>query len=332
MRSIDFLILKFKIMNKLLTLCPISFFLILVFNIACNKYQEITIATYDQILSYRNIGLAKIEDELFSDAVKAFTELTKLAPQEAAGYANLGWSYLQSPGKLDSAEIMLLRATELSPENSDIQYLIAKMYELTGRTNKSREVLVDLLSTNSKHILSLYQLSEYNKRSSDNNDKKEAQKLLKNILQIIPGNIAAHLKFIELSIKNGDTEDALLSIQSVNQILPSLPDEAIPLSNNALQYLRNNNLQQALVQALMFHNLLKSTTYYKSGIEELRGNPGPISGKPLYRFTNLKPPNMTIKEKALISIKFVDITENIGLGNISQVSTCLLYTSDAADE
>ena len=142
MRSIDFLILKFKIMNKLLILCPISFFLILVFNIACNKYQEITIATYDQILSYRNIGLAKIEDELFSDAVKAFTELTKLAPQEAAGYANLGWSYLQSPGKLDSAEIMLLRATELSPENSDIQYLIAKMYELTGRTNKSREVLV----------------------------------------------------------------------------------------------------------------------------------------------------------------------------------------------
>ena len=334
MRSIDFLILKFKIMNKLLTLCPISFFLILVFNIACNKYQEITIATYDQILSYRNIGLAKIEDELFSDAVKAFTELTKLAPQEAAGYANLGWSYLQSPGKLDSAEIMLLRATELSPENSDIQYLIAKMYELTGRTNKSREVLVDLLSTNSKHILSLYQLSEYNKRSSDNNDKKEAQKLLKNILQIIPGNIAAHLKFIELSIKNGDTEDALLSIQSVNQILPSLPDEAIPLSNNALQYLRNNNLQQALVQALMFHNLLKSTTYYKSGIEELRGNPGPISGKPLYRFTNLKPPDMTIKEKALISIKFVDITENIGLGNISQVSTFDIadYDGDGAQD
>ena len=334
MRSIEFLILKFKIMNKLLTLCPISFFLILVFNIACNKYQEITIATYDQILSYRNIGLAKIEDELFSDAVKAFTELTKLAPQEAAGYANLGWSYLQSPGKLDSAEIMLLRATELSPENSDIQYLIAKMYELTGRTNKSREVLVDLLSTNSKHILSLYQLSEYNKRSSDNNDKKEAQKLLKNILQIIPGNIAAHLKFIELSIKNGDTEDALLSIQSVNQILPSLPDEAIPLSNNALQYLRNNNLQQALVQALMFHNLLKSTTYYKSGVEELRGNSGPISGKPLYRFTNLKPPDMTIKEKALISIKFVDITENIGLGNISQVSTFDIadYDGDGAQD
>ena len=88
------------------------------------------------------------------------------------------------------------------------------------------------------------------------------------------------------------------------------------------------------VQALMFHNLLKSTTYYKSGIEELRGNPGPISGKPLYRFTNLKPPNMTIKEKALISIKFVDITENIGLGNISQVSTFDIadYDGDGAQD
>ena len=36
-------------------------------------------------------------------------------------------------------------------------------------------------------------------------DVKDNQKLLKNILQIIPGNIVAHLKFIELSIKNGDT-------------------------------------------------------------------------------------------------------------------------------
>ena len=126
----------------------------------------------------------------------------------------------------------------------------------------------------------------------------------------------------------------MLSIQSVNQILPSLPDEAIPLSNNAVQHLRNNNLQQALVQALMFHNLLKSTTYYKSGVEELRGNPGPISGKPLYRFTNLKPPDMTIKEKALISIKFVDITENIGLSNISQVSTFDIadYDGDGAQD
>ena len=321
MHSIDFLILKFKIMNKILKLYPIIFFVVLVFNIACNKHQEITIDTYDQILSYRNIGLAKIEDELFSDASKAFTELIELAPQEALGYANLGWSYLQSPGKLDSAEIMLTRAAELSPGNSDIQYLIAKMYELTGRTDKGKEVLINLLRTNLDHTLSLYQLSEYYKRSSDNDNKQEAQKLLNNILQINPGNITAHLKFIELSIKNGDIEEALFSIQSVNQILPSLPDEAIPLRNNAIEYLRNNNLEKALVQALMFHNLLKSTTYYKSGIEELRGNPGPISGRPLYHFTNIKPPDITIKEKALISIKFVDISENIGLENLSQVST-----------
>jgi hypothetical protein len=41
---------------------------------------------------------------------------------------------------------------------------------------------------------------------------------------------------------------------------------------------------------------------------------------------------MTIKEKALFSIKFVDITENLGLGNISQVSSFDLadYDGDGA--
>ena len=43
---------------------------------------------------------------------------------------------------------------------------------------------------------------------------------------------------------------------------------------------------------------------------------------------------MTIKEKALISIKFVDFTENIGLGNISQVSTFDIadYDGDGAQD
>ena len=308
-------------MNKILKLSPGSLSLILVLHMSCNTHHEITLDLFNQILSYRNTGLAKIEDELFSDASRAFNSLIRLAPEEASAYANLGWSYLQSPGKLDSAETMLQRAAGLSKDNPDINYLIAKAYELTGRSDKAKEVLINVLKGSPNHILSIYQLSEYYRRSANNNDKQEAEMLLKKIIEVVPGNIVAHLKFIELSTKNGNTEEALFSLQTVNQILPALPDEAAPLSNNAIKHLRNNDFDKALVQALMFHNLLKSTTYYKSGITELRGNPGPISGRPLYRFTNLKAPKMTVKEKALITIKYVDITEKIGLGNISQVST-----------
>lgn len=308
-------------MNKILKLCSTIVSIIIIFTTSCNKHNEINIDVFNQVLSYRNIGLAKIEDELFSDAARAFNSFIELAPLEASGYANLGWSYLQSPGKLDSAKIMLLRAVELSPNNSDILYLTAKMYELTGRSDKAKEVLINLLKNRSDHILSLYQLSEYYQKTAEKNDRQKSEELLKNIIDLIPGNVPAHLKLIELSIKNNHSDAALFSMQTVRQILPSLPDEAVSLANNAITLLRNNDSDKALVQALMFHNLLKSTTYYRSGITELRGNSGPISGSPLYHFTNLKTPEMTMKEKVLVTLKFVDISEKIGLGNISQVST-----------
>ena len=189
-------------MNKILKLCSTIVSIIIIFTTSCNKHNEINIDVFNQVLSYRNIGLAKIEDELFSDAARAFNSFIELAPLEASGYANLGWSYLQSPGKLDSAKIMLLRAVELSPNNSDILYLTAKIYELTGRSDKAKEVLINLLKNRSDHILSLYQLSEYYQKTAEKNDRQKSEELLKNIIDLIPGNVPAHLKLIELSIKN----------------------------------------------------------------------------------------------------------------------------------
>ena len=105
----------------------------------CTMKQQLDKDQYQELLSHRNRGLAYIEEEQYLDAVKQFKSFIDVVPFEASGYANLGWSYLQLPNKLDSAEIYLLEAEELSLGNSDIVFMVSKMYELTDRNKEAKE-------------------------------------------------------------------------------------------------------------------------------------------------------------------------------------------------
>ena len=312
----------------------INLFIIFLISSGCIHEQDISIGSFNKLISHRNLGLAYLEEERYSDGSREFMSFIAIAPAEASGYANLGWAYLQFHDKLDSAETMLQHAMKLSPDNPDIAFLAAKMYELTNRKNKAIEVLQNTRKQSPEHVLTLYQLSEYYRQPSAVFDLQKAEELLLAIVEIVPGNVAAQMKQIELSIKNNHPKAALFSMETVRQILPVLPADAVPIFNNAVQLLRKNNTNQSLVQALMFHNLLKSTTYYRSGTIELRGNAGPIPGSPIYRFTNLKIPIMDKQENILATVHFVDVSDKIGLGGIRQASTVVSgdYDSDGDED
>ena len=297
--------------------------------------QEIGIGSFNKLISHRNLGLGYLEEERYSDGAKEFLSFIAIAPKEASGYANLGWIYLQSPGKLDSAEIMLKHAMELSPDNPDIAFLVAKMYELTNRQNDAIEVLQNTIKQFPEHVLTLYQLSEYYRQPSEHFNLEKAEELLLDIVRFNPGNVAAQMKQIQLSIKNNHPKAALFSMETVRRILPVLPADAVPIFNNAVQLLRENNTNQSLTQALMFHNLLKSTTYYRSGTVELRGNSGPIPGSPIYRFTNLKSPIKDKQENILATVQFIDVSDKIGLQGIRSEATTVVsgdFDSDGYED
>ena len=297
--------------------------------------QEIGIGSFNKLISHRNLGLGYLEEERYSDGAREFMSFIAIAPKEASGYANLGWIYLQSPGKLDSADIMLKHAMELSPYNPDIAFLVAKMYELTNRQNDAIEVLQNTIKQFPEHVLTLYQLSEYYRQPSEFINLEKAEELLLDIVRFNPGNVAAQMKQIELSIKNNHPKAALFSMETVRRILPVLPADAVPIFNNAVQLLRENNTNQSLTQALMFHNLLKSTTYYRSGTVELRGNSGPIPGSPIYRFTNLKSPIKDKQEKILATVQFIDVSDKIGLQGIRSEATTVVsgdFDSDGYED
>ena len=325
------LLIKSQAMKSSIT--HIIYIIIICFS-GCATKQQIDKDEYQLLLSCRNRGLAYIEEEQYLDAVIQFKSFIDIAPFEASGYANLGWSYLQLPNKLDSAEIYLLEAEKLSQGNSDIAFMVAKMYELSDRNLEAAERLHLIIDNRADHVLSLYQLSEYYRMPSEAQDLIKAEKLLLQILEIVPGNLAARLKVVDMSIKNNNLEQALSSLESVRQILPALKEETNTYLNESIRLLRNNNRSKSMVQSLIFHNLLKSTPFYKEGAQELRGGPGPIAGLPISSFVNLIPQILDNNENALSNVSFVDITNKSDLSSLENIQALINgdYDMDGDDD
>ena len=300
----------------------------------CTMKQQLDKDQYQELLSHRNRGLAYIEEEQYLDAVKQFKSFIDVVPFEASGYANLGWSYLQLPNKLDSAEIYLLEAEELSLGNSDIVFMVSKMYELTDRNKEAKEKLHTIIDNTPDHLLSLYQLSEFYRNPSNAQNLIKTEELLLQVLQVSPANLAAHLKVVDVSIKNNHLEKALSSLETVRQLLPAIPEEASRYLNESIRLLRNNDSSRSMVQSLIFHNLLKSTELYKSGAQELRGGPGPIAGSPISGFINLHPPIFDNNDKNIASVSFVDITNESDLSGLYNIQTLINgdYDMDGDDD
>ena len=95
-------------------------------------------STYSEMISHRNLGLSYLEEERYSDALNEFNMLVNIADEEPLGYANLGLTYMRMSGQLLQSEEWLEKALLLAPDDPDIMFLLAKVYELTGRQPKAK--------------------------------------------------------------------------------------------------------------------------------------------------------------------------------------------------
>ena len=155
--------------------------LIILLNYNCEKKVTVDQSTYSEMISHRNLGLSYLEEERYSDALNEFNMLVNIADEEPLGYANLGLTYMRMSGQLLQSEEWLEKALLLAPDDPDIMFLLAKVYELTGRQPKAKTALDKTLDRYPNHIRTLYQQGLYFSKSSDLDDlKKAALFLIKN--------------------------------------------------------------------------------------------------------------------------------------------------------
>ena len=165
------------------------------------------------MVSHRNLGLAYLEEERYSDAANEFNMLVEIAPKEPLGYANLGLTYMRTSGKLKQSEEWLQKALKLVPNDPDIRLLLAKVYELTNRESQAVTALENTLKKYPDHLRSLYQLALYFSKIQDPGSQGKAAEYMARVANALPGNIAATLRLIELLLQSENPGDALQQLE-----------------------------------------------------------------------------------------------------------------------
>jgi len=291
--------------------------LFLFFIIGCERQIVVDQKTFERMVSHRSLGLAYLEEERYSAAAEEFRNLITISPKEPLGYANLGLTYLRMSEEFENAEKYLQKALVIEPDHPEIRFLLAKLYELTDRDLLAINTLEKTLSKHPNHILTLYQLVQFYIHKKNHILIAKAEEYLTIIVNSLPANLVAQLKLIELLIKNGKPSNAIHYMETIRQILPQLPEGSLNTFQNSLELLYNGNTENSHVPVLMFHNLMKSTSYYRAGITELRGTDRPIASAPIYRFIRTVSAASDEPDQIPNILTFTTVTDASGLSIIS---------------
>ncbi len=263
-----------------------------------------------ELITARTVGLAHLEENKLEDAKAEFTRLTKLAPREALGYANLGLVHLLL-GEHDQAERHAKRALTIAPDDPDIRLLLSQVYRETERAAQAREELEASLERTPGHIRSLYGLVELAAASDDDALRQRGTVYLAQLVELIPANLAVRLQLIEALVRAGDAERAAGHLEAMRQQAPELPSNVLPFYNEALRLTRAGRAEDAIPPATRLHDLLKPTITYVAGVPDLLWLGFARVGFTTFSENVLQQPEAA--SEMLGAIRFTDVTSSTGL-------------------
>jgi tetratricopeptide (TPR) repeat protein len=265
-----------------------------------------------ELMSTQTLGLAYLEEFKLEDAEKEFLKFIKLAPDEKLGYANLGLTYLRM-GKYPEAKEKLAVAIKIDPKDPDIRLLLATVYQMNDERLQAIEELKKALEFAPDHIKILYNLSELYAAANDEESQQQRKNFLLQLVEKAPENLVPRLSLIDIFIRGGELDQALENLETVHKQFPEFPKEAVDYYNKTVSLLKKKDKDNALIQFTIFHNYLKVTSPYQSGIMDLKGPGGSLIGFPLISYDQQSVSSGGENKSILDVIKFTDATESAGL-------------------
>ena len=204
------------------------------------------------------LGLSYLQRNQLPEAEAEFKKLTKLAPDDPLGYANLGLTYLQG-GRYAEAEKELKRARELDPASTEVGLALAKLYSLTGRSSDARATLEKLRrdTTNNAHVL--YALAELEGQQRDSASARRHEDRLRDVLAIAPANLVARLKLVDALARRGQADSVVSHLEELRQIPPEMPKEARTYLDSTIQLLRAGKIAESRKTLDRFFSLMEIT-------------------------------------------------------------------------
>ncbi|MBD1259026.1 VCBS repeat-containing protein [Maribacter polysiphoniae] len=293
--------------------------------VGCKESAEEKKQKAIELISTQTMGLAFLEAFKLEEAETTFLKYIELAPDKKMGYANLGLVYLRM-GKYDEAKEQLAKAIDIDGEDADINLILATVYQMNDEKDKAIAVLTNSLGFAPDHAKTLYMLSELYATSPDTETRKTREKYVLQLAGKVPDNIVPALELTELFIRGGESDKAIAQLENIQKQFPEFPKEAVDYFSDTIDLLRVSDTEKALTSFTIFHNYLKVTFPYQSGIKDLKGTRGSVIGFPLVTYDLKHSPLSEDTASTLDLIKFTDVTGDVGLDAVP------IYDADGSIE
>src|SRR5438552_3002753 len=155
---------------------------------------------YADAVSAFYVGLAALQvgHDVYAD--NKLAELTKLVPDEPAGWAN--WAVLALRQRnYDAAAQRLEQARKLAPQNDQIYFLFGLLEGNRGHQTEGVADLRKAVELNPQNLRAAYQLAEEVERQGGEENEAEFQRLIQKIVAAQPDNLAAQLELCRVAAK-----------------------------------------------------------------------------------------------------------------------------------
>ena len=301
---------------------------VLLTTIACPRAER---ASVEELYTTRMLGLSYLQRNQLSEAEAEFAKLTKLAPDDPLGYANLGLTYMQG-GRYADAEKQLERARELDPRSTEIGLALARVYAATNRAGEARTTLEQLRRDSSANAHVLFALAELDARGTDAASQARRRDRLRDVLGVAPANLAARLALVDAFARAGEADSVVRHLEEVRRIPPEPPPQARLTLDSVIQLARAGRLADARPTLDRFLRAMETTSPFQAALEEVRWTEGAIPGRPVLTFA---PKNFIttqgVREKPTVDVaKYVDATADAGFPGpaAAQIAGAALATGD----
>src|SRR5438105_8811296 len=137
----------------------------------------------EELYTTRMVALSYLQRNQLPEAESSFRKLTRLAPDDPLGYADLGLTYIQA-GRYKEAEDELRKARELDPASTEVRLALARVYSLTGRWNEAHDLLERMRRDSTHNARVLYALADLEKQRTDTAAARAYEDRLRDVLAI----------------------------------------------------------------------------------------------------------------------------------------------------
>ena len=271
----------------------------------------------EEAVRHQNLGLAYLEESQPSKAVEAFTALIELLPNEAIGYGNLAVAHLRLQ-QADAAEESVKRGIAVAPMDSRLHFILSEVYQLQGQSELAVEAMKEAVRLAPDELEFRYKLvRHYLAQRNDPEAQQEAVRHLQELHTRSPVNVVVLLKLTHGLLTQEKLEDAENLCQELMLLLGDTDAEKLKYLTQGIAALQQGDLKIATRNIRIFENVHRASPRYQQGIGELVTD---ILGHPIETFSPGFKARVVAKQTTPITVDFVDVTEQLGLGGVSASS------------